>query len=549
MRLTRPLRRLSPAERRLWDAYPTGAWVDLRSGDPAADDPGNGADWGPERTVRAEVIAALLLGAREAEPGSTPGLRLAGARITGDLDLSDATVGAKLHLLNCHLRGTVDLSDARTQGLRFRGCVLGRVRAARSTVDGLLEFDGSCLRGLRMDNAHVTGQFRLGRAQVSPPGEEDIARATFKEDVRKPYSEAERRERGLDDGRRWAVWAGGLVVDGGAFLRGLRTTGGLRLVGAKFHGGLYLQEASITATAAGGPATGGSAADGSAADDLASGEAPVAYAVYGDFLEASAVEFSAGFTAAGTVRLRGARVNGVLSFHRAAVRASGRALHLSHMQVDELILTAAEIEGGVNLGYSRIGVLLDRLASYPDQVQLNGLTYEALRGPWTVAERLAWVCRDPDGYRPQPYEQLAAWYRRIGHEPDARRVLLAKQRGHRGTLRPTGRFWGRLLDVAVGYGYRPWLAGLWATVLLAAGTTVFAAVPPVKIDPEHVRTFSSFVYTLDLLVPVSVFEQRAAWEPVGWTRWLAWTLIASGWVLATALIAGAARVLRPPNTA
>ncbi|SDI57814.1 hypothetical protein SAMN05421505_1751, partial [Sinosporangium album] len=55
------------------------------------------------------------------------------------------------------------------------------------------------------------------------------------------------------------------------------------------------------------------------------------------------------------------------------------------------------------------------------------------------------------------------------------------------------------------------------------------------------------VYTLDLLVPVSVFEQRAAWDPAGWTRWLAWTLIASGWILATALIAGTARVLRPPN--
>ena len=35
------------------------------------------------------------------------------------------------------------------------------------------------------------------------------------------------------------------------------------------------------------------------------------------------------------------------------------------------------------------------------------------------------------------------------------------------------------------------------------------------------------------------------WDPTGWTRWLAWTLVVSGWVLATALIAGAARVLRP----
>nr|BFE80895.1 hypothetical protein GCM10020093_034960 [Planobispora longispora] len=247
------------------------------------------------------------------------------------------------------------------------------------------------------------------------------------------------------------------------------------MVGAKFHGGLYLQEASITAAelaagdAAAGPSAGASAAAGVPAAGV--------YAVYADFLEASAAEFSAGFTAAGTVRLRGARINGVLSFDKAALKASDRSLHLSHMQVDELILRPSEVEGEVNLSYSRIGVLMDRLSSYPDHVHLNGLTYEALRGSWSVAQRLSWLCRDPGGYRPQPYEQLATWYRRIGHEPDARRVLLAKQRERRGTLRSTGRFWGRLLDLAVGYGYRPWLAGLWAVVLLAAGTTVFSAVP------------------------------------------------------------------------
>ncbi|GIH99406.1 pentapeptide repeat-containing protein [Planobispora takensis] len=571
-------RRLNPAERLLWEAYPTGAWVDLRTGDPAVDDPANGAAWGPERTVRAEVLTALLLGAREAEPGTTPGVRLAGARVTGPLDLSDATVTVKLHLLNCVIPDTVDFTDATTRGMRFRGCAMGRVRGARSTVDGLLEFDGSAVGGLRLDNAHITGQFRLAGTHLAPPaGGNRAPEAGPPQDITHPFTEEEVRRRGHDR-YQWALWAGGLTVDGGAFLRRLRATGGLRMVGAKFHGGLYLQEASITATGPAGlpavervtgsatePATGstaepatGSTADpavestaGSAADPAVESTADPAaakvYAVYADFLESSAAEFSDGFTAAGTVRLRGARINGVLSFDRAVLKAPDRSLHLSHMQVDELILKPAAIEGEINLSYSRIGVLMDGLAAYPDHVHLNGLTYEALRGSWTVAGRLSWLCRDPGGYRPQPYEQLAAWYRRIGHEPDARRVLLAKQREHRATLRPTGRLWGRLLDAAVGYGYRPWMAGLWAAVLLVAGTAVFSAVPPAQIDPDEVRHFSAFVYTLDLLVPVSVFEQRGAWEPVGWTQWLAWTLVVSGWILATALIAGAARVLRPTS--
>ncbi|MDP9867121.1 MULTISPECIES: pentapeptide repeat-containing protein [Streptosporangium] len=519
MRLTRPFGRLSPAERRVWEAYPAGTWVDLRTGDKEADDPAGGQEWGPERTVRAEVVAALLLGAREPEPGRTAGLRLAGARVTGVLDLSDATLTGKLHMLNCYLPEIVSLTDATTTGVRFRGCELERVRAARCTVNGLLEFDGSTVRsGIRLDNAHVTGQFRLSRSRLYAPGEQSRASESRLEDIRRPFAEAEMLERGHDQSR-WAVWAGGLTVEGGAFLRDMRVTGGLRLIGAKFNGGIYLQRSVVTAT---GP-----------------------HAVHADFMEAGAAEFSAGFTATGTIRLRGARVNGVLSFDGATLEAPDRVLHLSHAQVEELILNPASIEGEVNLGYSRLGVLLDNPAAYPDRVQLTGLTYESLRGDWTVAQRLDWLGRDPDGYKPQPYEQLATWFRRIGHEPDARRVLLAKQRRRRRTLRPTGKIWGRLLDLVVGYGYRPWLAGFWVAVLLTTGTAVFAAVPPAQIDPDEVRSFQPFVYTLDLLVPVSVFEQRAAWEPVGWTQWLAWTLVASGWILATALIAGAARVLRP----
>jgi hypothetical protein len=72
---------LSAPERRLWEAFRTGEWVDLRTGDDEADDPLGGADWGTEGQVRAEVIAALLAGAMPVEPGSVGVLALQGARI------------------------------------------------------------------------------------------------------------------------------------------------------------------------------------------------------------------------------------------------------------------------------------------------------------------------------------------------------------------------------------------------------------------------------------------------------------------------------------
>lgn len=376
---------------------------------------------------------------------------------------------------------------------------------------------------MRLDNAHVTGQLRLSGARLGTPGQNPYrgtppGAPSLLEQAH--WSGPE----GSQEPRTWesvALWAGGLVVDGSAFLRNMRATGGLRLIGARFASGLYLQGAVVTA-------------DG-------------VPAVHADHLQADAAELGAGFTAHGTVRLRGAHIRGVLSFHGAVLRATGRALHLSHMQADELILLPESIEGEVNLGYSRFGVLFDRPESYPGHVRLEGLTYESLRGPATLADRLSWLRRDPGGYRPQPYEQLAAYCRRIGHEPDARRVLLARQRARRRTLRPPGRLWGRLLDGLVGYGYRPWLAGLWAALLLATGTAIFTRWPPHQIGLDESRHFNAFVYTLDLLVPVSVFEQRGAWEPAGWTQWLANGLIAAGWILATALIAGASRLLRPSN--
>ncbi|WP_372346348.1 hypothetical protein [Streptomyces sp. KL116D] len=54
---------LTSPERELWDTFPEGQAVDLRAGEPEQDQVIDGGRWGPERTVRAGVVAALLLGA------------------------------------------------------------------------------------------------------------------------------------------------------------------------------------------------------------------------------------------------------------------------------------------------------------------------------------------------------------------------------------------------------------------------------------------------------------------------------------------------------
>jgi hypothetical protein len=473
----RPDLDLSEPERRLWAAYPTGERVDVAA---AAD-----------RTVRAEVIARLLLGARAPKPGRVPAVRLRGARIAGRLDVSGGTVGCELRLERCELAEVPDFSNAQARQIRLNDCVLPGFDGGGLRTDGYLSLSGSFVNGqVKLVRARITGGFRMNGTKITNPGD-------------------------------WGLFAGALTVEAGTYWRKAEIIGGARLTGARMGGGFFLYGATLHAP-------GKDALDG------------------GNMLVEDAMECSRGFSAAGSIKLRGARVSGTLSFDQATVHAPGRrAMQLSHMQVDELILALTAVTGEVTLVYSRVGVLLDGPRNWAAELRLNGLTYESLRGG-APADRLDWVNRDPRGFHAQPYEQLAAWYRGGGHEILARRAQLAKLRARRATQGWTARMWSRLLDVTVGYGYRPSRAALWFALLLAIGTAVFSAEHPHSIkQPDERPHFNAFAYTLDLLVPISAFGQRDAWDPAGWTQWLAYGLIGAGWLLASALIAGVTRVLRP----
>lgn len=479
--------RLNAAEQRLWESFPTGAWVDLGDGDPAT------AQWGPDRCVRAEVIAELLLGAREPAPGHVAALRLAGARITGRLQLSGGRVDAMLRLARCRLDEPLHLTEAETRRLRITDSVLPGVEAAGLRVDGYLSLSGCTIDGpVRLPRASLSSGLRLNGTRIRHPG-------------------------------GWAMYAGAMSVGGGTFAREIEVVGGIRLTGARLGGGLFLERARLTA------------------DE---------FALHGDNMQVEDIMECTGLVSRGEIRLRGATVNGTLSLHDADLTAggSGRALTLARSDVQELILSPRRrIEGTVSLTHARAGILIGLPELMPRRLHLNGFVFDSLR-PYDVPvkARISTLNRHPDGFRSHPYEQLADWYRRTGRDDLARRTQLAKMRARRSTLRPPGRLFGYLLDWTVGYGYRSWQAAGWLVLLLTAGTTVFAAERPRPIKPPDERPqFDAFIYSLDLLIPISTFGQQEAWDPVGWTRWAAYTLIAAGWILATALIAGVTRVLRP----
>ena len=116
------------------------------------------------------------------------------------------------------------------------------------------------------------------------------------------------------------------------------------------------------------------------------------------------------------------------------------------------------------------------------------------------------------------------------------------------------KLWGLFLDTTVGYGHRPWQAGVWLIALVAIGGLLFGEayqatenehrvrhfeLYPTR-DADQVPPFQPIVYTVDVLVPVISLGQRVAWNASGAAQWATFILTICGWLLTTTLIAGLA---------
>jgi len=85
---------------------------------------------------------------------------------------------------------------------------------------------------------------------------------------------------------------------------------------------------------------------------------------------------------------------------------------------------------------------------------------------------------------------------------------------------------------------------VWLVLLLTAGTVASAVDRQHPLPGGPIPPYSSFAYTLDLLVPFGAFGLRQAYGADGAGQWLGYGLIACGWILATAVIAGITGAVR-----
>jgi len=623
--LTRP-------ERALCDGYARGEVVDLRTGDPVRDDPATSATWGPDRTVRATVVAELLLGAGAREPR----LRLSGARITGRLDLSYADLAGPVEFADCGFDAEVSFAEATTRSIGFLRCHLPGLDCDTIAVRSHLVLVGSRIGQLSLYNAGIEGQLDLSGAHLSGPGEMvlngellRVGGSLYAYDmvahgaVHLPNASVSGR---LELDRARLLHPGNLVlfgidlavggnlryrdgtVDGQILLRGARiggsldlartrlsapvngevlsaaritlghdfngeamvTEGGIRLHGARIDGAIEWHGArlrnpggnAVTAyrlSVGGGVfCTKGFQAEGmlNLPSGLISGRLNVRGALLrnpGDTalnLNGTTIEGNLdgreGLTVEGRVSLWQTVVTGQVDLAGARLaNPGGSVLGAQQLRTRALLLGPDTVlDGGVDLRGATVGTLRDDPAHWPATVRLDGLSYDAVEPTLPAARRLAWLRRDPDGYLPRTYEQLAAAYRRLGNDHDARAVLAAKQRHRTESGSLPAKAWGYLQEVTVGYGYRPGRAGGWLLTLLVLGTVLFALHRPAQVEPGRGPAFHPLVYTIDLLLPIVDFGQESAYQPAGWTQWLAYGLIAAGWILATTVAAGLAHVLK-----
>lgn len=161
-----------------------------------------------------------------------------------------------------------------------------------------------------------------------------------------------------------------------------------------------------------------------------------------------------------------------------------------------------------------------------NRVRLQNFTYETLDEQPTLAvrKRLTWLRRDPDGYLPHSYEQLANAYRRSGREEEARRTAITKQWHRRTVLNPANKLWNWVLYLTVGYGYRTLQAGLWLLALLAVGTLMFDHAYPAHMvaTKQSAPSFNGIAYAADVLIPIINLGEQDAWQPRGAVLYWSW---------------------------
>src|SRR5262249_36097774 len=166
-------------------------------------------------------------------------------------------------------------------------------------------------------------------------------------------------------------------------------------------------------------------------------------------------------------------------------------------------------------------------------------------------------------YAAQPYQQLAAGYRALGDDRQARKTLMAQRDDQLARTHPrwSELLWGWITKVTLGYGYQPWRA-LWFLATVLAASCVLAVVlgahgalaqtSKTATIGRSCTVVQQVSVGLDLNLPVGSSVARASCDLTkdsasvtgAWLTAVGWVLRLMAWVFAALLIAGFTSAVR-----
>ena len=493
--------------------------------------------------VRGGIIRFFAYGGNEENPVLGSEISLKGAWISGDLDLAHASIPYALTFSKCHFGVDVNMQYAECVMLDMAGsCLTQQLRAnmLKTKKDLRLGAGFFAKRGVWLLGASIGGNFQCGRGKFV--------------------------------GQRFALVADKIAVKGDVFLRdGFYAKGEVRILGANIDGKLDCaggrfdnqgdfdsEERKIYAFNAERVKTGGHVylnlhkPRGGSEPFVANGRVRFANANIGGNFNCKGGQFlhsgERSAIAAGGLRSRAVFLSEKFS-------AKGEvALHVAH--IGNFVCTDCvrncQSPITINLASTKSAAVDDDKNSWkPFEFILDGFTYDTFYGysPTDSKSRLDWLARRPkqkrlkDGkmvalpFSPLPYEQAAKVLFGMGHDNDAREILLKKereitQRKKWWQWQKSYRWlWGEFAD----YGYKPWKTLAWALAVVAIGWGVFSEAN--RIDgivphqpailasqdyeskkstseqfPEYPE-FNPLVFSMDVFIPVFALHQEPFWYP------------------------------------
>lgn len=590
----------------------------------------------PDPTVRADLLYALCV--HPGDYGVHPkGIQLKGAHVTGVLDLEGTTVVNTVWLWECNCEEPINLRDARTRTVSLHGSTVPGIWADRLRLEGMLSLRGVTIEGeVRFTGANINGNFECVATTLKNPGGHALSADNITVTGSAYFSDGfvakgEIRLLGgiiggdlscrgatIDNPKKHALSLDRIEVGGNLLLdEGFAAKGQVRLPSTKIGGSLICTDATFENPK--GPAL---IADNAIVREnvrfdegfTAKGEVRLRSAEIGGdvscvgatFENAQGIAFNAEglrvrgdvvlgdeFVAKGEVRLIGAQIGADLVCVNALFEPESpeaKAFNAERMNVQGLFMWRLERApvGVVNLGHAHVGGLVDNARSWPapGKLDLDGFTYDsfAWNAPVAWRERRTWLeLQSRSDFCPQPYEQLVAVLRRMGHERDARQIAISKHDAYlkRGDPSRRRRLWMRFLRATIRYGYEPWRAFSYMTFAVVFAWMIFSnayhygVMHPSKErvylhdcytgqassctgwtnfdrrwskEPIHLPAdypeFNSFVYSVDSFLPIVDLHQENYWLPRGDGDWgwffrlYLWLHIAVGWLLSTVAVFG-----------